>query len=210
MTTKKAIVFDYLKKKIITLSLKPGEPLNEGALSKELKTSKTPIREALQQLEKEGFVENVPGRGFFVSRISLNDIREIYEIREILECEAIKKAVQNPNIEKKVEPLIKKFVSPEEGEKVSPNDFKPGDQIHLSIFEAVGNERLLEIYKRLQEHIMRIRFYFLDRYEKDRMKASFEEHLEILNALKSKDPARAEDAVRNHLRNSLDYLKMII
>ena len=71
---KKATVYSNLKKRIISNALVAGDPLNEGLLSKELKTSKTPVREALQQLEKEGFVENVPGKGAFVSRFSFQDI----------------------------------------------------------------------------------------------------------------------------------------
>lgn len=59
--SKKAIVYETLKKRIISHSLHPGEPLNESVLSKELKISKTPVREAFQQLEKEGFIESVPG-----------------------------------------------------------------------------------------------------------------------------------------------------
>ncbi len=90
--SKKTIVYENLKKRIITHSLNQGDPLNESILSKELKTSKTPVREALQQLEKEGFVENIPGKGSFVSRISFQDIREMFEIREILEGEVVKRA----------------------------------------------------------------------------------------------------------------------
>ena len=85
------IVYENLKRRIITNALKPGDPLNEGILSKELKISKTPVREALQQLEKKGLVENIPGKGAFVSRFSFQDIRELFEIREILECEVIRR-----------------------------------------------------------------------------------------------------------------------
>src|SRR4030043_728654 len=106
--SKKAIVYENLKKRIINHSLKSGEPLNESVLTKELGISKTPIREALQQLEKEGFVENIPGKGSFVSRISVQDIREIFEIREILECEAIKRAALKSDPDK-IESIKKKF-----------------------------------------------------------------------------------------------------
>ena len=71
--SKKAIVYETLKKRIINHILQSGDPLNESTLSKELKISKTPIREAFQQLEKEGFIESIPGRGAFVSRISIQD-----------------------------------------------------------------------------------------------------------------------------------------
>ena len=110
--SKKAIVYETLKKRIISHSLHPGEPLNESVLSKELKISKTPIREAFQQLEKEGFIENVPGRGAFVSRISIQDIRELFEIREILECEVIRRVASKGDLNRqRLEAISKKFES---------------------------------------------------------------------------------------------------
>src|SRR5512136_2952813 len=90
--TKKLRVLDTIKQRIINHEMKPGEPISEGVLSRELGVSKTPIREAIQQLEKEGFIENIPGKGAFASRISIQDVRETFAIREMLECEAIKRA----------------------------------------------------------------------------------------------------------------------
>jgi len=208
--SKKTIVYENLKKRIIYNNLKPGEPLNESSLSKELKTSKTPIREALQQLQKEGLVENIPGKGSFVSRISFQDIREIHEIREILECEAIKRAIMKVDKEK-LKLLRDRFTSSEYGkEKTELSVFKSGDEIHTFIFETLGNSRLTEIYKGLQDHIVRNRIYFFNNSPSARSKESFQEHLEILDAMEAQDPERAERAVRNHLRNSLEYLKKIL
>jgi DNA-binding GntR family transcriptional regulator len=208
--SKKAIVYENLKNRIINNSLTPGEPLSEGILSEDLKTSKTPIREALQQLEKEGFIENIPGKGAFVSRISIQDIREIFDIRELLECEVIKRAALKVD-PSKVEALRKKFISSENNsEKTSAGHFKSGDQIHTFIFETFGNTRLMEIYRRLQDHIVRTRIHFLNQSHPDRSEESFREHMEILDALKAQDPSRAENAVRIHLRNSMEYLKKII
>jgi DNA-binding GntR family transcriptional regulator len=211
MTTKRLLVYEQLKKKIITLGLAPGQPLNEDTLARELKISKTPVREALHQLGKDGFVENIPGKGFFVSPISLRDISEIFEVREMLESEAARKAVTRPNLEKKIDPLLGKFVSAEtEAQKITASSFKPGDQIHLVMFEVLENEKLLNIYKGVHEHVVRIRHYFLDRYDTKRMKEAFDEHMEILRALKSRDPERAQKAVREHLGNSLDYLRRVL
>lgn len=208
--SKKAIVYENLKKRIITHFLKPGDPLNESILSKELKTSKTPIREALQQLDKEGLVENIPGKGSFVSKISFQDIREIFEIRELLECEAIKRAVAKVD-SGKIKQLRDKFISSgSENGRATSSHFKSGDQIHTFIFETLGNSRLMEIYKRLQDHIVRNRIYFFDQSHPGRSEESFKEHLEILRAMEAQDPLRAEQAVRNHLRNSLEYLKKIM
>ena len=208
--SKKNIAYEVMKKRIINNSLKPGEPLSENLLSKELKISKTPIREAFQQLEKEGFIENIPGKGAFVSRISIQDIREIFEIRQILECEVIKRVAltRDPG---RLETIRKKFESTENG---SGDDirsyFKAGEQIHSFIFETLGNGRLSQIYKRLLEHIERMRLYFLIQPRQDRSGQSFKEHLDILNALAAQDPQLAEKAMRNHLQNSVEYLKKII
>ena len=208
--SKKTIVYENLKKRIITHSLSQGDPLNESILSKELKTSKTPVREALQQLEKEGFVENIPGKGSFVSRISFQDIREMFEIREILEGEVIKRVVMKVD-SGKLKILREKFISSEsENGRSITTHFKSGDEIHTFIIEAFGNNRLMEIYKRLQDHVVRNRIYFFDQSHPGRSEESFKEHLEILDALEAQDPLRAEQAVRNHLKNSIEYLKKVI
>jgi DNA-binding GntR family transcriptional regulator len=210
--SKKVIVYESLKRRIITNTLPPGEPLNEGVLSKELKTSKTPIREAMQQLEREGFIENFPGKGAFVSRISVEDILEFFEIREILECEVIRRVAAKEDLNvAEAEAVRRRFESSEaDGNKTARSSFKPGDQIHTFVFEAFGNKRLLEYYRRLQEHIERMRLYFFSQLRPERSEQSSLEHLEIVNALIARDPQRAEEAMRVHLRNATDYLKRII
>ena len=210
--SKKTIVYENLKKRIISHSLTPGEPLNESILSKEQGISKTPIREALQQLEKEGFVENIPGKGSFVSRISIQDIREMFEIREILECEVIKRVASKGDLNRaEAEAIGRKFESSgADGNKNPRSYFRAGVQIHTFVFETFGNKRLLEFYRRLQEHIERMRLYFFNQVEPERSEQSFKEHLEILNALVAQDPPRAEKAMRDHLQNSLEYQKKVI
>jgi len=208
--SKKAIVYDNLKSRIINNLMNPGEPLNEGVLSKELKISKTPIREAMQQLENEGFIESIPVKGAFVSKISFQDIRELFEIREVLECEVIRRAALKADPER-VRAIRERFVAAENNsKKVSAGHFKSGDEVHAFIFETFGNKRLMEIYKRLQDHIVRSRIHFFNQSPSGRSEEAFEEHLEILEAMKAQDPLRAEQAVRNHLRNSLEYLKKIM
>ncbi len=209
--TKKTIAYEILKKKIINHSLKPGEPINEVSLARELKTSTTPLREALQQLQKEGFIENVPGRGSFVSKISPQDIRELFDIREILECEAIRRVVSRGLVrEQRALAIRKEFESSAgKGRPTSRSYFTPGDQIHLFVFECLGNKRLLEYYRSLHEHVERMRLYFFSNFHEERSEQSFKEHLEILDALLAHDANRAEQAVQTHLRNATEYLKRI-
>jgi len=208
--SKKQLVYDALKQRIITQAMKPGEPINEGLLSQELEISKTPIREAIQQLEREGFIENIPGKGNFVSHISIQDLRELFEIREMLECEAIKRAATRRDPQK-LEAIRKGFeLSGETSRDRTPRQFRAGEQIHVFIFESLGNQRLLEIYRRLHDHIARHRIHFFSDVHEGRPEQSYREHLEILDALAAQDPARCERAMRLHLKNSLEYVKSII
>ena len=210
--SKKMIVYDNLKRRIITNALKPGDPLNEGILSKELKISKTPVREALQQLEKKGLVENIPGKGAFVSRFSFQDIRELCEIRDILECEVIKRVASKGDLNlEEAQAIRDKFIgSDTNGGRTGKSYFNAGDQIHSFIFEAFGNRKLIREYQGLQEQIVRITLHFFGQNRQERAAESFKEHLEIIDALIARDPARAEKAMRIHVRNSLEYLKSVI
>jgi DNA-binding GntR family transcriptional regulator len=208
--SKKLLVYETLKHRIISHEIKPGEPINEGSLARDLQVSKTPIREAIQQLEKDGFIQNVPGRGGFVSGISIQDLRELFEIREILECEAIKRAATKRDPQK-LAAIRRDFeLAGESSRDGSPRQFRAGEHIHLFIFESLGNQRLLEIYRRLHDHIARHRNYFFSDVHEGRPEESYGEHVEILDALAAQDAARCEQAMRVHLRNSLEYVKSII
>jgi DNA-binding GntR family transcriptional regulator len=210
--SKKMIVYENLKRRIITNALKPGDPLNEVILSKELKISKTPVREALQQLEKKGLVENIPGKGAFVSRFTFQDIRELFEIREILECEVIKRVASKGDLNlAEAQAIRDKFIASDTNSgRTGKSYFNAGDQIHSFIFTAHGNRKLIREYQGLQEQIVRITLYFFNQNREERATQSFKEHLEIIDSLIARDPVRAEQAIRTHLQNSLEYLKSII
>jgi DNA-binding GntR family transcriptional regulator len=210
--SKKMIVYENLKRRIITNALKPGDPMNEGILSKELKISKTPVREALQQLEKEGLVENIPGKGAFVSRFTFQDIRELFEIREILECEITRQVAAKGDLDLAEAKAIRdKFLASEtNGGRTGKSYFSAGDHIHSFIFTAWGNQKLIREYQGLQEQVVRISLHFFSKNRQERAAQSFKEHLEIIDSLIARDPVRVEKAIRTHLQNSLEYLKSVI
>ena len=82
---RKDIVYDYIKERILDNHYKPGDPLREIELSETLGTSRTPVREALRALEAEGLVDNYAGRGMIVTNVSAEDVKEISQLRELLE-----------------------------------------------------------------------------------------------------------------------------
>ncbi|HSV55572.1 MAG TPA: GntR family transcriptional regulator [Magnetospirillaceae bacterium] len=201
--SKKVQVYRVLKRRIVQNELKPQEYLNEQMLCDELGVSKTPVREALQHLERDRFVMIVPNKGCFVSSISLDMIREVFEIREIFECSAARFAAAMPSRE-----CFKELLDTHESFRVADdegfrNALLSGYQIHEIIVNSAGNSFLSQYYSAILDHILRIRWTFMTRFGSERLHETCEEHKRILKAIIDGDVFRAEREMRDHLQNSL-------
>ena len=203
---KKTAVYEKIKERIINGALAPGLPINESDFARDLHVSKTPVREALRQLEREGLVESIPGRGSAVAHITFQDIREIFEVREIIECGAAKRAALMRDEEevrakrKELEQYSKKWT-----EAIELN-WGPVEDIHLFIVTRIGNQKLIDTYLGLLDHIKRIRQHFGGSFTRHRFYELVDEHLEILDAIIEGNGEQAELSVQNHLRNAGAYL----
>lgn len=206
MPNKKTVVYEKIKKRIIDGALTPGLAINENEFALDFNVSKTPVREALRELEREGFVENIPGRGSAVSHISFQDIREIFELREIIECGAVKRAallcdIDEVHVKKKA---LEQFHDKSSEAKISV--WGPEEDVHQFIIKCINNQKLHETYSGLLNHIKRIRKQFGGRFTRKRYDEILGEHIEILDALIEGNAERAEKAVQIHLRNAGAYL----
>ena len=206
MKNKKTAVYEKIKEGIINGVFAPGLPINENDFARDLDVSKTPVREALLQLEREGLVENIPGRGSAVAHITFQDIREIFEVREIIECGAAKRAALMRDEEevrakrKELEQYSQKWTEAIE------LHWGPVEDIHLFIVTRIGNQKLIDTYLGLLDHIKRIRQQFGGRFTRQRFNKMVAEHLEILDAVIEGNGDRAELAVQNHLQTAAAYL----
>ena len=206
---KKVMVYENLKQRIIDCSLAPGLPINEADIASELGVSKTPVREALRQLERDGFVDNVPGRGSTISHITPLDIREIVEIREIIETGAAKHAARfyfhdEMLMAKRTE--HRQLLGDGAGSEEYVHEWGEWEDVHLSIVQALGNRTFLKMYEDLLDRIIRIRNHFGRRFTQRRFHEIISEHMEILDAILEGDPDRAEQAVKKHLQNAAAFL----
>lgn len=206
MGNKKTEVYEKIKKGIIDGTLPPGSPINENEYAQDLNVSKTPVREALRQLEREGLVENIPGRGSAVTHITFRDIREIFEIRELIECGAARRVASIRNVEEIRE-------KKRELEQFSVQDAESKgalwgteEDIHQFLVKCVGNKKLLEIYLGLLDHMKRIRLHFGGQFTRHRFEELLSEHTAILDAIIEGDGDRAEQAVLEHLHKAAAYL----
>ncbi len=205
---KKVMVYESLRRRIIEGELRPGLPINEADFAREHSVSKTPIREALRQLERDGFVENVPGRGSTVSHIKPQDIREVFELREIIETGAAKRAARlrdNEELRKKREEC-KRLLESEQTSGKYVHEWGSWEDVHLCIVKALGNQMLVDMYSGLLDRIHRIRSHYGQRFTQRRLHEILTEHAAILDAIVDGDSEGAEQMVQQHLRNAGAFL----
>ena len=205
---KKAMVYEKLRRSIIEGELRPGLPINEADFAREHSVSKTPIREALRQLERDGLVENVPGRGSTISHIRPQDIREVLELREIIETGAAKRAArlrENEELGRKREEC-RKLLESEQASGKYVHEWGSWEDVHLCIVKALGNQMLVDLYSGLQDRIHRIRSHYGQRFTQRRLHEILTEHAAILDAIMAGDSDGAEQSVQKHLRNAGAFL----
>jgi len=208
--SKKIQVYRVLKNRIVHNELKPQEYLNEQVICDELGVSKTPVREALHHLERDRFVVIVPNKGCFVSSISLDLIREVFEIREIFECSSARFAagmVSRGRFQDLLDSHESFRVADAEDVRHS---LLSGYQIHEIIVNSAGNSFLSEYYGAVLDHILRIRVQFLSRFDSKRLHETCDEHRKILKAIVDGDAPRAEREMRDHLHNSLISIDQLV
>ena len=190
--------YEAIKAAILSLSLKPGEPLVERTLAARLGISKTPIRGALVKLEREGLVTMVPFKGAIVARIYKDDIREIFQLREALEGLAARLAAPMFSEADYAEGR-KLLLAAEQAfqEERYAECSQVGHGLHDLILRRADNIRLRSIVRNLDDHLQRFRLISAE--IPGRLARSSQEHVQILEALRARDPALAERLMREHL-----------
>jgi DNA-binding GntR family transcriptional regulator len=195
--------YEVIKEAILTLKIRPGEVLTIGRLADQLGVSRSPARDALLRLEKEGLVAMIPYKGACVSEISTKDVKELYELRILLESYAAKAAASRLTTDE-IERIRGIFREAEgafkQGQLVLASDLGRG--FHDLLVGKVGNDRLVAYLNHLDMHYTRIRRF--SALIPGRLEKSHKQHQEILAALKSGDGERAERAMADHLASARD------
>lgn len=208
-TSRQEQAYSRLKEAILSVALRPGEPVLETEWAKRLGMSRTPIREALQRLEYEGLVVNDRRRGWFVYSLSLDDIRQIFDIKIELEGLAARLAAQQVTEEQST-----RLRSALDGIARVTQDhdldaWHVADQaFHRILFEAAGNDRLQQIILGLNSQMHRIRAGHLAL--EGRMDRSLEEHRALTEAILSGDGQAAEEAMHTHLQDLRDSVVNVL
>jgi len=192
-------IYLHLREAITKSMLLPGERIIEKNIAEELNVSITPVREALLQLNVEGFVEIKTHRNVVVKQISITEIAELYEIQGLLEGFAAKRASLNLNDQdlikiKKLTEKMEKFFKSNNVEKF----YESNKEIHEIFLKKSNNQSIYDLVSNLnlRKKLFRYRVTFLAK--KDVMKNALNDHKKILNAFLARDADTIERLVREH------------
>jgi DNA-binding GntR family transcriptional regulator len=171
--------------------------LDERQLAEDFGISRTPVREAMAQLEREGFVRSVPRRGIYVVRKTKTEVIEMITAWAALESMAARLITENAGSEQ-ITGLRKMFATFEDGALRAHLDeySETNIEFHQSIIRMSGNSVLISLAENLFTHMRMIRRKTI--VEKDRIERSILDHMNIIEALEARDTARSEELVRNH------------
>ncbi|MDR7871545.1 MAG: GntR family transcriptional regulator [Tissierellaceae bacterium] len=205
LPTIKEQVYEIIKENIISGKLKPGEWLQESKLVDSLNVSRSPVREALKQLVGEGLLENIPNKGVFVKTLSIKDIYNIFEFREVMEKYAIKKSI-DVFTEDYIEALDEISLNLKEAfEKGDLNEYTKIDtKLHYFLFEMCDNEMINDVVNNVFPLLQSFRIISLN--SKSRFEESLEEHNGLIEGIKERNFDKAWGYNKVHLRLARDEI----
>jgi len=191
------VAYRALRDAITRGMLDEGERLADRRIAESLELSRTPVREALQRLESEGFIRNVPRIGLVVAEVTPQDIEDIYVIRIALEGVAARLAAQHAST---ADIALLKQINEQIAVATRKHDLQGlqslNKQFHEAIYEAARNPRLATLLNTMHDMVQRLRRSTLS--VPQRADEALKEHEMIIEAIQARDPERAEALAREH------------
>ena len=201
-------VLDHLRQAILDQRVGPGDRLNETRIAEELEVSRTPVREALRMLEAEGLVERGPNGRIVAGAKSLDDMLDAFEARVALESYAARLAARKAT-QAQFEQLgaIWYQIAQVAEEQDRQRLVEVTTEFHVVVREIGGNSRINTYIREINDHIR----VYRARLHRSTLPVEIQgqSHRLVLDALRSRDEGRAEAAMREHLLNSMDYLRSL-
>lgn len=194
------VVFNTLRKAILTGELQPGERLMEIHLANQLGVSRTPIREAIRKLELDGLVIMIPRRGAEVAQITEKELKDVLEVRRALDALCAELACDRITEEEKLQLKkacieFEKATATGDATTIAEADVK----LHDIIVAATGNKRLIQLVNNLSEQMYRYRFEYIK--DENQHNHLVDEHRMIYESIIKHDKEKAAQAARMHIDN---------
>lgn len=201
-------VFQKIREDILSGVYQDGDELREITLGEKLGVSRTPVREALRQLELEGLVTIVPNKGAFVTAITQKDVKDIYMVRSLLEGLCARWATRNITEDQinEMEEIVylAEYRLKKRGEGQARQVSELDGRFHKVLYEASDSRILEHVLKDFHKYVKMARQLSVG--TPDRAEHSVAEHRGILEAIKSKDEELAERLANEHIMNVMRNL----
>jgi len=197
----KESAYKIVKDKLLNLEYEPGSRIREDLLAQEISMSRTPVREAINQLSAEGLVNNIPRKGIFVVQLTPQEISHFLDIREVLEMLAVENCIKNIDQSQWeiLEEIQKEFAL-----ALADDDFKRcntlDSQFHLEIAKVSNNKKLIEFLGEIEDFMHIARAIEKKTQPKQKNELTLHEHRTILEAIKNKDSDKARTAIRANIK----------
>ncbi|MBN1552074.1 GntR family transcriptional regulator [bacterium] len=196
----KSLAYDEIKRRILTTEIAPGARIREDLIAEELQISRTPVREAVNQLIIDGFIISLPRRGVYCIELTEDDINNILDVRCSLEVLAVRDCVRHmteKNFQKMVEvnSLFKRSVDIGDIDEISKND----NEFHRLLADFSQNMMLIKLLGQVRDFVKLIWATESIRTKPQINEVSGEEHDELLECIRSKDIARGQAIIYNHV-----------
>lgn len=194
--------YEMIRTDIVTCVLAPGEQVAQPQLVDRYQLGNTPIREALQRLAREGFVEPLPRFGYVVTPVTLADVREMFELRAILEAAAVRLASGRSSDEQLMRVAETAEFTYVYHNRASYSEFlSRNEEFHRSVAVAAGNQRLVDAVSKVLGELTRVFHLGLDL--RDSAEEMREEHVLLAQALRSREADRAAEVLSAQIARSL-------
>ena len=203
MESKKDKIYQAIKRKIISTDFRPGDLLSDRKIAEELDVSRTPVREALNLLQMDNYVVQQAGRGFFVKGLSLQDIKDLFIVREALEVAALKQSLEKiessdfnsiGQLLQRHEKIIQSYKP--KGKFLEDADF------HRSLARLSDNSFLLQILESIYERIEMLKN--IESVGLERVETAHGQHKKIHGALAEGDFTEAMELLSRHILDSMN------
>lgn len=198
MKSLKEKVYEILKEMIISGKLKYNERIEEDALATSLEVSRTPVREAINKLEQEGWINIIPRRGMFVSNVSLKEINDIFQVRLNLEPIILQMGFSNiplnecQRLKREFESFLDKELTKDEAKTLDELD----NTLHLLILKSCNNNFIEKMMENVYEHNMRLRNQSVQ--SNDRRNEATKEHINLIDSILDGDLDKALELIKYH------------
>lgn len=205
------MVFDILKREILDLELKPGQSISENEICARFDVSRTPVRDALQRLQEQGFVHTVPYSGTYVTLLNLNNIRQMIYMRMAVESMVLRDfmEISTPMLLEDIRYMIRKQQLLIEQPGFEAEQFYRMDaQMHALWFEATNKMKVWEVIQEQQLHYTRFRM--LDFVTETDFTRIIKEHTELFELICAKDIETLEKVLSAHLYYSMERMRHTI